>query len=141
VWWIPELIWTQRVSLVYPATALSLAARIAISLTSSLEFRRGLANSNLNTSKPGQGSDFGSRMNAAGCPTASVPTLIHHPLEIARDTFPFGGKMLMKALALVLAAAFALGASGCVSNQQPIGDAKVVGGTVPKTRLIMARLD
>jgi hypothetical protein len=49
--------------------------------------------------------------------------------------------MLMKALALILAAAFALGASGCVSNQQPIGDAKVVGGTVPKTRLIMARLD
>jgi hypothetical protein len=74
-------------------------------------------------------------------PTASpTTTSIHHPLEIARNTFPFG-EMLMKALAFVVAVVLALGASGCVSNQQPIGDAKVGSGTVPKTRLIMARLD
>jgi hypothetical protein len=75
-------------------------------------------------------------------PTASVPTTtsIHHPLEIARDTFP-SGETLMKALALVVAVTVALVASGCVSNQQPIGDAKVGSGTVPKTHLIMARLD
>ena len=47
----------------------------------------------------------------------------------------------MKALALVVAVTVALVASGCVSNQQPIGDAKVGSGTVPKTHLIMARLD
>jgi hypothetical protein len=50
------------------------------------------------------------------------------------------GEMLMKALALVVAATLALVASGCVSKQQPIGDAKVGGGIVPKTRIIMARL-
>jgi len=49
--------------------------------------------------------------------------------------------MLMKALALVLGVALALGASGCVSKQQTIGAASVGVGTVPKTRLIMARLD
>jgi hypothetical protein len=49
--------------------------------------------------------------------------------------------MLMKALTLVVAVAVALMASGCVSKQEPIGDAKVGGGTVPKTRLIMATLD
>jgi len=49
--------------------------------------------------------------------------------------------MLMKALALVVAATLALVTSGCVSKQEPIGDAKVGGGTVPKTRLIMATLD
>jgi hypothetical protein len=48
--------------------------------------------------------------------------------------------MLMKALALVTVAVLALVASGCVNRQEPIGDAKVGGGTVPKTRLIMARL-
>jgi hypothetical protein len=48
--------------------------------------------------------------------------------------------MLMKALALVVAATLALVAAGCMNKQQPIGDAKVGGGTVPKTRLIMARL-
>ena len=46
----------------------------------------------------------------------------------------------MKALALVVAVAVALVASGCVNKQEPIGDAKLSGGTVPKTRLIMARL-
>ena len=48
--------------------------------------------------------------------------------------------MLMKALALVVAVALAFGASGCVSKQEPISDAKVGGGIAPKTRLIMARL-
>ena len=48
--------------------------------------------------------------------------------------------MPMKALALVVAATLALVASGCVSKQEPISDAKVGGGIVPKTRLIMARL-
>ena len=47
----------------------------------------------------------------------------------------------MKALALVVAATLALVASDCVSKQQPISDAKVGDGTVPKARLIMARLD
>ena len=65
---------------------------------------------------------------------------IHQPLEIARDTLP-SGEMLMKALALVVAVALALGASGCVSKEQTIGAASVGVGTVPKTRLIMARLD
>jgi hypothetical protein len=64
---------------------------------------------------------------------------IHQPLEIARDTLP-SGEMLMKALALVVAVALALGASGCVSKQEPISDAKVGDGIAPKTRLIMARL-
>ncbi|HLN27509.1 MAG: hypothetical protein ACLQF1_17360 [Methyloceanibacter sp.] len=64
---------------------------------------------------------------------------IHYPLEIARDNFP-SGEMLMKALALVVTVAAALVVSGCVNKQEPIGDAKVGGGTVPKTRLIMARL-
>jgi hypothetical protein len=48
--------------------------------------------------------------------------------------------MLMKALALVVVATLALVASGCVSKQQPIGDAKLGAGTVPKTHIIMARL-
>jgi hypothetical protein len=46
----------------------------------------------------------------------------------------------MKALTLVVALAVALVASGCVNRQEPIGNAMVGGGTVPKTRLIMARL-
>jgi hypothetical protein len=46
----------------------------------------------------------------------------------------------MKALALVVAVALVLCTSGCVSKQEPISDAKVGGGIVPKTRLIMARL-
>jgi hypothetical protein len=46
----------------------------------------------------------------------------------------------MKALSLVVAVAVALAASGCVSKQEPIGDAKLGGGTVPKTRIIMATL-
>jgi hypothetical protein len=49
--------------------------------------------------------------------------------------------MLTKALALVIAVAVALVASGCVNKQEPISNAMVGGGTVPKTRLIMARLD
>jgi hypothetical protein len=31
-------------------------------------------------------------------------------------------------------------ASGCVNKQEPVSNAVVGGGTVPKTRLIMARL-
>jgi hypothetical protein len=63
--------------------------------------------------------------------------VVHNPLELARDTFP-SVEIPIKALALVVA--LALGASGCVSKQKPISDAKVGGGIVPKTRLIMARL-
>ncbi|MGB6438730.1 MAG: hypothetical protein WBE89_05245 [Methyloceanibacter sp.] len=45
----------------------------------------------------------------------------------------------MKASTLVVAVALVLMGSGCVSNQQTIGDAKVDSETVPKT-LIMASL-
>jgi hypothetical protein len=48
--------------------------------------------------------------------------------------------MLMKACKFVIAVALALLASGCVTNQQPVGDAKMGSGSVPKTRLIMANL-
>ena len=75
-----------------------------------------------------------------GCHGHAPSRAIHQPLEIARDTLP-SGEMLMKALALVVAVALALGASGCVSKEQTIGAASVGVGTVPKTRLIMARLD
>ena len=40
----------------------------------------------------------------------------------------------------IVAIALALVASGCGSKQQTISDAKVGGGAVPKTRLIMAGL-
>jgi hypothetical protein len=70
----------------------------------------------------------------------TVRAAIHHPLEIAQDTFP-SGEILMKALAPVIALVLALGASGCVSKQQTVGAASVGLGIVPKTRLIMARLD
>jgi len=46
----------------------------------------------------------------------------------------------MKTLALFVVVAVALAASGCVSKQQPIDNAKLGGGTVPKTRIIMATL-
>jgi hypothetical protein len=45
----------------------------------------------------------------------------------------------MKALALVVAVAVTLVASGCVNKQEPVSNAMVGAGTVPKTRLIMAR--
>jgi hypothetical protein len=47
----------------------------------------------------------------------------------------------MKAMAVAIGVVLALGASGCVSKQQTLGAASVGLGTVPKTRLIMARLD
>jgi hypothetical protein len=49
--------------------------------------------------------------------------------------------MLMKAIGLVVVMALTLLTSGCVSNQQPIDPAKAGIGTVPKTRLILAKLD